>query len=408
MSRPRVLVVGAGIGGLAAAAALHRVGAHVEVYERASELRPAGSALSLTTNATVALRSLGIELAAERHGQVYDALHLLTATGKPIRTVPFAHLADRYGAPNVAIHRADLQRALLAVAGPVPVTLGAAATGYRVDGTGVRVDFADGRSAHGDVLVGADGFGSAVRGQFAGPAPAREPGYVCWLATPTFAHPRVTPGYTAHYWGRGQRFGLIDLGAGRAYWWGTRNMPAAEARDWRGGKADIQRAYAGWADEVVAAIDATPADAILSVPARDRPFTARWGEGPVTLLGDAAHPMLPSLGQGAAMAIEDAVVLAHRLASATDGPATDGPATDLPAALRGYEADRRARIRRMVAGAYSQSRLEQLANPVAVGLRNLAVRWLPGPLLDRRNATDLRYPGPVAVADTAEEAGRVA
>jgi 2-polyprenyl-6-methoxyphenol hydroxylase-like FAD-dependent oxidoreductase len=133
---------------------------------------------------------------------------------------------------------------------------------------------------------------------------------------------------------------------------------------------------------VRAAIAATPADAIISVPARDRPPLRRWGEGPVTLLGDAAHPMLPSLAQGAAMAVEDAVVLARHLA---------GPA-DPVTALRGYEADRRGRATQITKRARALSRIEQLEHPIATSLRNAYIRWMPGAVVDRRNRADLTYP----------------
>ena len=163
------------------------------------------------------------------------------------------------------------------------------------------------------MLVGADGFRSAVRLTVAGEQAPSEYGYICWLATVRFTHPRMVPGYTGHYWGRGQRFGLIDIGGGMAYWWETKNMPAAQARDWNGDKADIISVFDGWAPEVVEAIERTPADAIISVPGQDRPFLKRWGMGPITLLGDAAHPMLTSRSQGASSAVEDGYVLAEAI-----------------------------------------------------------------------------------------------
>lgn len=373
--RRKAIIIGAGIGGLTAAATLRRAGVDAEVYERARELRAAGSALAFPINARTALRTLGIELDVERGGRVYHALDFLTARGRRIRRIPFKHIGDRLGAQNVAIHRADLQQALLEQIDGTPIKLGAVATRFHVDSDGVRVEFEDGHEARGDLLVGADGFNSVVRRQLAGPEEPREPGYVCWLATLPFRHPKVTEGYCAHYWGRGQRFGLVDIGDGRIYWWGTKNMPPAAAREWTGGKGEILRAYAGWAPEVRAAIAATPAAAIISVPAQDRPFLDRWGRGPVTLLGDAAHPMLPSLAQGAAQAVEDAVVLAHHL---------DG-ASDVDTALRGYESERRERARLMVDGSWALSGVEQLDRPVASLLRNLYIRFVPRRVIDGRN-----------------------
>lgn len=400
MTARKAIVIGAGIGGLTAAATLHRVGVEVEVYERASELRAAGSALSLTINARMSLRSLGIDLDVEHRAAVYTALQIRTARGRRIRTVPFGHLGDRLGAQNVAIHRADLQQALLEQVGDTPITLGAAATRFDTGADGVRVEFADGRTASADVLIGADGFHSVVRRQLVGaPEPAREPGYVCWLATLPWRHPVITPGFVAHYWGRGQRFGLIDLGHGQVYWWGTQNLPPEQARDWNAGKAAIVDAYAGWADEVCEAIAATPEEAIIAVPAQDRPFREQWGDGPVTLLGDAAHPMLPSLAQGAAMAIEDAVVLAHSLGSPTG-------ASDPAAALRAYEADRRDRTRMMVDGSHALSASEQLDRPLPSLLRNLYLRWMPKATLDQRNEAAMTFVTTLAGGAAPVGAGR--
>ncbi|MFD8396284.1 FAD-dependent monooxygenase [Streptomyces sp. NPDC059680] len=378
---PKAIVIGAGIGGLTAAVALRRVGVDVEVHERASDLWPAGTGLSLMSNALSALRSLGIDLALERRGRVIETFQFLHATGRPVRSLPLKEIGDRLGSPSVSIHRSDLQQALLEKLGDRSVRLGASAMDFTPTADGVRVCFTDGSEAHGDVLIGADGFRSAVRRQLTGPEEPREPGYVCWMATTPFSHPRFTDGCVRHYWGPGQRFGLIDIGHGQAYWWGTKNMPPATARAWNGGKAEIARAFAGWADEVREAIRVTPEHAIVSVPAQDRPFLERWGEGPVTLLGDAAHPMLTSLGQGAGTAVEDAVVLARSLAAATD----------LRQGLRTYESMRRARARRMVDLSHRVSHIEQYERPLPRKLRDAYLRWVPAPVLYRQNMSLLTF-----------------
>ena len=383
MTRRKAIIIGAGIGGLTAAAALQRVGYDVEVYERAVELRPVGSGLAFTCNALSALRSAGIHLDLEQTARQWNALTFKTRTGRPIRTIRYQHFIERFGVPMLAVHRADIQSALLAQIEGDPITLGATATGYVRDGARVRVSFSNGVQVQGDLLVGADGFHSAVRRQVVGAEQPRDGGYICWLATPSFSHPVVTPGYAAHYWGRGRRFGLADIGGGRVYWWGTRNMPPDQARSWRGDKAEIAGTYAGWAPEIGAVIAATPADDIIDVPAQDRPFSERWGDGPVTLLGDAAHPMMTSLGQGANMAIEDGVVLARCLADAPD----------VESGLRRYEDARRPRTKAMVEASLALSRVEQLENPIATLLRRLYFRFLPDARLDAQNALALDFGG---------------
>ncbi|MGK4585673.1 FAD-dependent monooxygenase [Kitasatospora sp. HPMI-4] len=382
--RPRkALVIGAGIGGLTTAATLRSVGMDVEVYERATELRAAGSGLSVMSNATAALRSIGLDFGLERYGRPLTSYHVRTDRGELIREFPFAKVISRIGAPSVLITRPALQQALLEQVAGIPLVLGAAAREFEIDedSGGVRVRFEDGREAHGDVLIGADGFNSVVRRQLAGPEEARESGYICWLGVIPFEHPRFTPGSVTHYWGSGRRFGLVDVGGGQVYWWGTMNMPVEEARDWRGGKADVERAFADWPEEVELAVRSTPQEAIIAVPSRDRAFLEHWGRGPVTLLGDAAHPMLTSLGQGSGMAVEDAVVLARNLASASD----------LPQALRRYEDERRERTRAMVAATRATSELEQSEGPGPVAVRDGHFRSLPEDELTRMLEESLTF-----------------
>ncbi|MGC5343003.1 FAD-dependent monooxygenase [Streptomyces sp. DT171] len=386
-ARRKAIVIGAGIGGLTAAVALRKAGLDVEVYERANELRAAGSGLSVMSNAITALRSLDLGIDLEKHGSPLESYHVRTATGRLIREFPFPEIIGRLGVPSVLITRSDLQNALLDAASGIPVTLGAQAERFETDEAGadggVRVEFADGSEVRGDVLIGADGFNSVVRGQLAGPEASRDSGYICWLAVIPFSHPRFAPGSVTHYWGSGQRFGMVDMGDGRLYWWGTKNMPTEESHNWRGTKAEVERAYAGWADVVREAIRATPEEAILGVPSRDRVFLERWGKGPVTLLGDAAHPMLTSLGQGSCMAIEDAVVLGRQLAV---------PGTDVPTALRRYEDERRERTRAVVTASRSISTFEQSEDPIRRPVRDAYFRFLPKRRLTRTLENALTFP----------------
>ncbi|MFD5516988.1 FAD-dependent monooxygenase [Streptomyces sp. NPDC127066] len=387
--RPRALVVGAGIGGLTCAVALRRVGIDVEVYERAAELRGAGSALSVMSNAVTALAGFGIDLGLDKRGQAVESFRYMDRRGRRIRDLPFKEACDRAGAPSFCISRADLQEALLAEAGDCPIHLGATATGFETSGAAVTVHFTDGRSTSGDILIGADGFNSAVRRHLVGPEQARDAGYLFRLGVVPFQHPCLTTGAVRHYWGSGQRFGLIDIGHGRAYWWAAMSTSDGAPRPDRV-KDTVSRAYEGWADEVRAVIEATPQADILTAPSHDRAFLERWGDGPVTLLGDAAHPMLTTLAQGAGTAMEDAVVLARTLAGGTAG---DDPVR----ALRAYEELRRDRTRAMVAGSRRMSELTQGADLRRRLVRNAYFRFVPRHILARQTAEALTYPdGPAA------------
>ena len=254
-----------------------------------------GTGLGLASNATKVLRALGIDLGLGGCGCALEHLELRTARGKMIRALPIQSITAELGDPIVSIHRSDLMRVLLDAAGDTPIRFRAQIVDFETGDQGVRATCADGCDVPADVLIGADGIRSTIRSKIAGAASPIDCGYVFWLATVAFGHPRIVPGYAGHYWGKGQRFGLIDIGGGRVYWWGSKNMPVAQARYWRGHKTEILAAFDGWAPEIIDVIERTPEHTILTVPAQDRPFLEQWGSGPVSLLGDAAHPMQTSL-----------------------------------------------------------------------------------------------------------------
>jgi 2-polyprenyl-6-methoxyphenol hydroxylase-like FAD-dependent oxidoreductase len=380
MTGPTVVIAGAGIGGLAAAIALHGKGVNVEICEAAPGPRTTGTALGLASNATKVLRALGIDLPGGT-GQPIERFELRTGRGDLIRALPIQAITSALGDPIVSIHRNDLMRVLRKAAGDTPIHYGTEVVDVEVGDRGAGLICADGRIMRADAVIGADGIRSVVRAKVSGASEPTEYGYVCWLATVPFTHPRMVRGYAGHYWGSGQRFGLIDIGGGMAYWWATKNMPAAQAHDWRGGKQDIAAAFDGWAPEVTDVIAATPCDAIASVPAQDRPFLENWGSGAVTLLGDAAHPMLTSMGQGASSAIEDGYVLADAIARIPDPVA----------ALRKYEDLRRERTRMLVRGSRRLSKLEQAHHPLVLAVRNLGLRCVPTRVLARSNIRPMRF-----------------
>jgi 2-polyprenyl-6-methoxyphenol hydroxylase-like FAD-dependent oxidoreductase len=381
MSPPKVLVVGAGIGGLTAAIALRANSINVEVYEAAPQLPASGTGLGLASNATKVLHTLGIDLGRENCGCALERLELRTARGNMIRALPIQSITAELGDPIVSIHRGDLMRVLLDAAGDTPIRFGAQIVDFETADRGLRAVCADGWTTQADVLIGADGIHSRIRSKIAGTASPTDCGYVFWLATVAFDHRRVVPGYAGHYWGKGQRFGLIDIGGGRVYWWGSKNMPAARARCWRGRKTEILAAFDGWAPEIIDVIERTPDHTIVTVPAQDRPFLEQWGCGPVSLLGDAAHPMQTSLGQGASSAVEDAYVLAEAIARVSDPVA----------ALRRYENLRRDRARMLVRSSRRYSRLEQVQNPALRAARDLGVRCTPTWVLKRHNIRPMRF-----------------
>jgi 2-polyprenyl-6-methoxyphenol hydroxylase-like FAD-dependent oxidoreductase len=285
-------VVGAGIGGLAAATALGRAGWEVTVYERAEELQPLGAGLSIWPNGVRALRELGLAALAEGGPRGGGALR--RADGAVLTEFAPETIAERYGAPLVGLHRADLHEALFEAAGPERVRLGTRAVSVAAN----ELRFVGGSSASADLIVGADGIDSTIRAAVIADGPARDSGIVAFRGIA--ASDREVP--AGEWWGEDSIAGLLPLRDGRVYWYVA----------FRGGPdpAELERHVAEYGAAVGEVVAATPTGAVLAHRLHDRKPVSGWSKGATTLLGDAAHPMLPFLGQGACAALEDAVALA--------------------------------------------------------------------------------------------------
>ncbi|WP_248800726.1 FAD-dependent monooxygenase [Pseudomonas sp. MWU13-2105] len=382
MTEPRkAIVAGAGIGGLTAAIALQRAGWQVKVFEAAQTLRAGGSGLSVMANAMAALHSIDAHAPVEQAGQVIRQFFFKKQNGDPITSMPIHEIGEQLGHPNINIQRPLLLRALAQQLAPGTLTTGLRCVGYAHRPDGVQVSFEDGSTHQADLLIGADGLNSTIRQQMLGETPTRPSGYIAWLAVTPLNHPLMTEGYVAHYWGRGKRFGLCDVGNGQAYWWGTCNHDNAADAALSVSKQEVLSAYTGWAPEVIAAIEATSESAILKMHARDREPVKQFCDGHVVLLGDAAHPMLPSLGQGAAQAIEDAVVLAGYLARTPD----------LRGALAQYQAHRHPRVNGIVNAARFMSGIEQAESKLLCWLREWYFRLTPQSSLRKKNVDILSF-----------------
>ena len=374
----RVAVVGGGIGGLAAAIALKRAGLEdVEVFERAPEIREVGAALTLWSNALAAMARLGLDARVVAAGREVVSGEFREPSGRVIVATPVGDVARELGFPSVCLLRADLQSILVrAVADAgVPLRLGAECVSVEgLDSTEPRLRFADGRVVAADVVVGSDGLRSVVRTALFGPEPPRYAGYPCWRAIARGAGPRegLAPGTAFETWGPGARFGAIDLGA-CAYWFASVNAPP-NGSDGPDARREILARFGGWHAPIRELVESTPNEAIQRLDILDRPPARQWGAGRVTLLGDAAHPSTPNLGQGGCLALEDAIVLARELRLGAAAPER---------ALRAYEAARRARAARVVRRSRRLGALGQWESATLGRMRNAAMRLVPDRLTRR-------------------------
>jgi 2-polyprenyl-6-methoxyphenol hydroxylase-like FAD-dependent oxidoreductase len=357
----RAIVVGAGIGGLATAIALEQAGVEPIVVERAPRLHESGFGLVLSANAVTALRSLGLHEGVAARGTRVRRAEIRTPRGDLLTLIEYEALGwETYG-----ILRTELQRTMLALVPADRLRLGTTCIEAGEDG---RVLLDRGEPLVGDVVVGADGIRSAVRRSLFGEEPLRYGGHRAWRAGTRFDDELVGDRFV-EVWGVGGGFGFGPAGPGRVYWYCFESVPEGASAPERP-RDEFLRRYGAWFDPIPALIEATDPDAIEPTFTYDRPTRRTWGRGRVTLLGDAAHPMKPNIGQGAAQALEDAVVLGACLAGGGD------PADS----LRNYERRRVRRANAVVRASRRAGRAAEVCSPLGARVRDTVMKALPNRL----------------------------
>lgn len=358
----KVIIIGSGAGGLTTALAMQQAGIEATVYEQAPEPRAAGAGLTLWANAVRVLRDLGVQDGISTDGiEVAGAIRRWD--GLALSQMDAREIQRRYGAPSVAMHRIDLMHALLKQL-ENPVQYGKRLLRYEQTPDAICAVFDDGTSAEADVLVGADGIHSIVRGQMHPDSKPVYRGYPAWRAVLEFDHAQVGDRW-GETWGRGARFGIVPLSRERIYWFATENRPANTPP--ANHKARLREVFGKWHDPIPALIQATPDDALLYNDIADLETLPNWVDGRAVLLGDAAHATTPNMGQGACQAIEDGQVLAQKLQRHPS----------IAAALDAFQQERLPHTHKVVTQSRTIGRVGQLENPLLVALRNTAVRAMP-------------------------------
>ena len=352
---------------MAAAIALRQAGIEATVYERAPELREVGAGLSLWPNAVHVLDHLGVGAALRAIGGPQLGGGIRAPDGRVLVGSSDTALAARFGAPTVLVHRAELLDALGQRLGWQHIQTGAELREFVQDVHGVTATFTNGQTARADLLIGADGLYSTVRQALFGHRPPRYSGYTAWRGVTEVPSDAELMKLLGEMWGRGVRLGMVPMSRGRVYWYAVRNAPEGEADGPAGRKADVLALVRGWARPAEEVIGATRDSAILRNDIYDRPPLRRWVVGRAALLGDAAHPMTPNLGQGACQALEDALELARCLRSSGDAQI----------GLDAYQARRLPRTSAIVRRSRQIGRVSQWSNPLACRLREALLRITP-------------------------------
>jgi 2-polyprenyl-6-methoxyphenol hydroxylase-like FAD-dependent oxidoreductase len=358
-----IAIIGGGIGGLTTALALRRFGFEPQVFEQAPQLLEVGAAIAMWPNALRVLQRLGVgETVIDRAGLIAAVCwrssggKVLNCARLPIKNVPAA-----------ALHRADLHSTLLHALPEHTIHLGHTFQEYKNDGNKIRISFSEHHTINCDVLIGADGLHSRVREQLLDDSPPVFRGYTVWRGVTDCQPTELQSGFAVEVQGRGQRFGIGPVGLGRLGWWASANEKTTSGTPELEDQARLMDLFAGWWAPVVQLIEETAPAAILRTPAFDRSSTRTWGNGRMTLLGDAIHPTTPNLGQGGCMAVEDALVLARCLAKYADASL----------ALRRYEALRQARTSALATYSRLYGSVGQWESHFGVLLRSVALSLVP-------------------------------
>lgn len=354
-----ITILGGGIGGMAAAIALHRAGRQVTVFEQTARFARVGADINLTPNAVRALDGLGVGEAIRRSAaRPRFRISRTWDTGAETSRLPMAEEAERvYGAPQLTLHRADLLAALEEALPEGTLQLGRRAVAVEREGEGAVIRFADGRATPCEALVGADGIHSPVRSALHGAEHPRFTGVVAFRAVVPAAKLAGLPNLDSFtkWWGPRPESQIVTFPLNRGediFVFATIGQESWRHESWTqpGSVDELRDLYADFHPEARALLDAC--DAVLKTALYERDPLPFWSRGRVTLLGDAAHPMLPFMAQGACQAVEDAVVLARCVTGADD----------LATAFARYEAARIERTARIQIGSRQNTWLREGGN----------------------------------------------
>ncbi|GJF10195.1 salicylate hydroxylase [Mycolicibacterium cyprinidarum] len=358
----QITVIGAGIAGLATAVALHRTGHDVTVIEQRTDITT-GAGISIWPNALAALDEIGLGDEVRRAGGRVTAGAIRWRDGRWLRRPSAQRIVNALGEPLVVVRRSALTDILRGALPAHTVQTGANATGLVITDTSIQVTLAGSQIREADAVVGADGVNSVVARILNGPLPSRYVGYTAWRGVAAYPLDPMLAGKTM---GNGTEVGHVPLGSDHTYWFATERAPEGSSAP-GGDHAYLTTKLASWAEPIPELIACTdPAD-LLRNDLVDRVQPKHWSRGPAVLVGDAAHPMRPHLGQGGCQALEDAAILARFIELAPD----------LPTAFARFGRFRRPRVGRLVRESAMLGRIVNMRPAFLSGAASRATALIP-------------------------------
>lgn len=374
-SDPEFAIVGGGIGGLTLAIALQRRNFNVRVYENAPALKPLGAGLGLGGNAMKAFSEIGLDDEVMAISRVMKRVVLKDESGRRLSETDSQSLSEKLGViNNFTVHRADLHKLLLSRLKPGTVILGKGCRDFSNTPEGVILNFSDDTQAQADYVIACDGIQSVFRATLLPGSTPRYAGYTCWRAVVDVAPAGINMQETSETWGAGRRFGIVPLTNNRIYWFAVLNAKANDPALKNYTVHNLRKCFEGFHSDVQKILEHTADRQLIWSDIIDLKPLKQFAFGNMVLMGDAAHATTPNMGQGACMAIEDAVVLANCLEDYSTPEE----------AFKQFERKRLPRTTKIVRDSWRLGKVAQWENPVLTRLRNVALRSTPASVVERQ------------------------
>jgi len=362
----RILIIGGGIAGLTTALALQKMNLDFIVLEAVPEIKAVGAGISLAGNAMRALTKLGVDEEVKRRGHLISSMIIEDDKGKRISIMDAEKLSREYGLDNVAIHRADLHQVLLTSIDTNRIVTGKKAIDFSEEPGGITIFFDDGSKEQGSAAIIADGIHSGLRKKLLPGVSPRYSGYTCWRGV--VENRWNIQHHAVETWGSKGRFGYVPIGNNKVYWFACKNAPIKDEMMSLFRISDLVDNFKSYTYPIPEILkDTSDADLILSDIVDLKPIS-QYAFNRILLLGDAAHATTPNLGQGACMAMEDALFVAEEI---------NRQPKNIVNAFKSFEQKRVPRAQYIVNTSFRLGKLAQWENPVLTKFRNMLFRLIP-------------------------------
>jgi 2-polyprenyl-6-methoxyphenol hydroxylase-like FAD-dependent oxidoreductase len=367
-------IVGGGIGGLTLAIAMQQKGLDVVVFESAPNIKPLGAGIVLAGNAIKAFAEIGIHEQVLKTGKQIKLLRIKNKRGNTLSELNAEKISTKYGINNFAIHRADLHQILLKGLKEGTLILNKSCVDIEQDNKSVTVKFSDNTTAIFDYVIGCDGIHSAIRKKIFPNTETRFAGYTCFRAVINELPKNFNVTESTETWGARGRFGIVPLNTDHIYWFAcintTFNNPVMRTMT----PDDLLKYFSDFHYPVSEVLKLTKPEQVIWSDIIDLKPLNKFTSGRIALLGDAAHATTPNMGQGACMAIEDAVILTNCLVKEKT----------IEDAFSQYELKRIPRTKYIVNNSWRIGKIAQLENPFLIRLRNAVIKMTPQSVTDNQ------------------------